>query len=70
MQLDESFMVYALLVPGKNGIAYYPVLGCLHLCDVPIWEALPCSEWSDAILSCHWETGLWFSYSGHPESVM
>ncbi len=35
-----------------------------------IWEALPCAEWSDAFLSCHYETGLWFSYSGHPGSNM
>ncbi len=46
------------------------MLCCLHLCDVPIWEALPCSEWSDAFRSCCWETGLWFSYSGHPGSIM
>ncbi len=35
-----------------------------------IWEALPCAEWSGAFQSCHKETGLWFSCSGHPGSIM
>jgi hypothetical protein len=56
MHLAENFMVGAFSGSRKNGFAYYPVLCCLHLCDVlillGIWEALPCVEWSDAFLSC------------------
>jgi hypothetical protein len=56
MQLDESFMVYALLVPGR--MALPTILSCvafilvMSLILVGIWEALPGSEWSDAFLFC------------------
>ncbi len=74
MQLDESYWGICLAGSRKNGIAYYPVLHCLHVCDIPytfrIWAALPCFELSDAFLSYCYKTGLWFSYSGHPGSIM
>jgi hypothetical protein len=56
MQLDESFMVYALLDPGR--MALPTILCCVAFIFVMllillgIWVALPCSEWSDAFLSC------------------
>jgi hypothetical protein len=56
MQLDESFMVYALLVSGR--MALPTILCCvafifeMSVIFLGIWEALPCSEWSDALLSC------------------
>jgi hypothetical protein len=67
-------MVYALLILGRMVL---PTILCcvafifvMSLILLGIWDALPCAEWSDAFLSCHLETGLWFSYSGHPGSIM
>ncbi len=36
MQSDESFMVYALLVPGRIALATIGGLCCLHLCECPL----------------------------------
>jgi hypothetical protein len=75
MHLAENFMVDALLVSGRMAlptILYWHVafIFVMSLTFLGVWEALPCAEWSDAFLSCRLETGLWFSYSGHPGSIM
>jgi hypothetical protein len=56
MQLDESFVVYALQISGRMVL---PTILCcvafifvMSLILLGIWEALPCSEWSDTFLFC------------------
>jgi hypothetical protein len=52
MQLDEIFMVYSLLVPGRmvfpNILCCVAFIFVMSLILLGIWEALACSEWSDA----------------------
>jgi hypothetical protein len=52
----KAVEVFALLVPGRMPL---PTILCcvgfifvMSLILLGIWEALPCSEWSDAFLLC------------------
>jgi hypothetical protein len=57
MIIDESSCGNNLLISGRTTLPAYPLHYVLpSSCDDPypflcIWEAIPCSEWSDAFLS-------------------